>query len=434
MADSKSGSSATDYTIDDPIIERREDGLWAVWPNYLIRMRFSELRESRGGLACELTIFLDLPDVPVPAEWTTLDLTNGQSRAQIANRLRENWVGPAGPPWRELLGIASYEIRERFRTGEVITRIGEGLPVQEPSYVVSPILVENQIAILYGDGASLKSLTALILGLSVQTRKALLPGTTVTEPDPLGHNGRVLYLDYETSAGEQNRRIQRLAAGFGLEGYGTIDYRESRIPLAREGAILRALVGEYDSRLVIVDSLGAAMGGDPNEAENVIAAMNVLRSLGTTVLALDHVTKVDDSGKPIGSVYKFNYTRSGFQAKRVQEEDSDDVRVILLHRKSNNGRLVSPLGLAFRFEGETGPIRVKRTELRDDPEMAKHTTLASRILYQLGKGSMRAPDLKDALVENDEGIKPNTFNRTFKRLIDAGRIAPLPDGRYGLTQ
>lgn len=421
-------------TVDDPDMERKGDDYWAYWPNYLTRMRFSNVHDKDNGLRAELTVFLDLPDVPVPADWTTLDLASGQSRAVIANRLREQWAGPGAPPWREMLGAASYQIRELVRQGEEVIRIGAHRDIRPARYALYPLLPEGQITILYGDGASLKSMIAMGIGMSVQEARPLLPGTNADSVARLSRQGPALYLDYETNADEQNARMRRIAAGFGLHSYKALLYRECHIPIPKEVATLKGLVDEYNSRLVIVDSLGAALGGDPNDAAITIAAMTALRSLGTTVLCIDHVTKTDDQGKPIGSAYKYNYARAAFHAKRVQEAGSDEVRVALIHRKANNGRLVAPMGYKVAFtEEEDGPITISHLDVRDDDELAQHTSIASRIKYEVRRGPKRAPDLQEAMKAKDDRLKPSTFNTTLRRLVQRKEIVILPDGSYALA-
>jgi hypothetical protein len=416
---------------DDPTIERKGDDYWAYWPAYMVRMRFSSIHEKDAALRAELTVFLDVEGAPSPADWTTLDLASGQTRAIVANRLREHTPGPGGPPWREMLGQASYEIREIHRTGEQIQRIGGTRAIRQARYALYPILPEGQISILYGDGASLKSMIAMGVALSVQECRALLPGTTAGQFRDLSRQGPPLYLDYETNADEQHARMKRVAAGFGLGNYQEMLYRECHIPIPKDAPALRALVDEHDCKLVIVDSIGAALGGDPNDAATAIATMTALRSLRTTVLCIDHVTKTDDQGKPIGSAYKYNYARAAFHAKRVQENDSDVVNVALIHKKANNGRLVSPLGFAVTFsEEEDGPIKINRLDIRDNPELAQHATSGSRIEHALKHGALRAPELKTAVGE----MKQGTFDQSLRRMVKSGRVVVLPDGRYGLGE
>lgn len=426
-------AAATPETALEPMLERRGDSYWAAWPDYMTRILFENIHEKSGALWAEVTVYVDIPGAPVPAAWTELHISLEEARGRLANRLKERWDGRKPPPYQEMLGAAAYLIRDRLRTGEPVQRIGGKRPVRETRYTVYPLLPENQISILYGDGASLKSMIAMSLGLSVQECRQLLPGTRLGQSADTSRTGPVAYFDYETNADEQHARMRRLAAGFGLGSYREMHYRECHIPLHKDAAQLRSLVDEYDYRMVIIDSMGAALGGDPNDAAVVIAAMNALRSLGTTVLCIDHVTKTDEQGKPIGSGYKWNFARAAFHAKRVQETDSDVVNVALVHTKANNDKLVSPLGFAVRFsEDEAGPITVKHLEIRDHEELAKLASSASRILHALKRGALSASDLKAAVVGE---MKPATFDKTFKRLRDRGAIIVVPGtgGLYGLA-
>ena len=63
--------------------------------------------------------------------------------------------------------------------------------------------------------------------------------------------------------------------------------------------------------LVVIDSVGMALGGDAGSDEKVLAFMTALRTLQTTVLLIDHMTKGADSEDrgAFGSAYK--KTRGG---------------------------------------------------------------------------------------------------------------------------
>lgn len=414
----------------EPVRYRRGDEYWCDWPDYLCRLRFTGVHETREALRAEVTIYLDIEGAPSPIEWTAIDLASSDSRNRIAGRLRQQWEGPGAPPYGDMLLDASYWVRETFLGGEQVQRISGHRTITTARQLLHPLLPEGQTTILYGDGASLKSMIAASVALSVNEERDLLPGTHATAPRDTSRQGPCLYLDYETNLDEQHSRIQRLAAGFGLASYREVLYRECHVPLPRDAATLRALVDEHRCRLVVVDSLGAAMGSDPNDAAATIAAMNALRSLKTTVLCIDHVTKTDEQGRPFGSAYKFNYSRAAWHAKRVQEQDSDVVNVALIHKKANNGRLVSPLGFTVRFPAEEdGPITMRALDIRDDPDLAEHASVPSRIKRLLGHGPMKREDVKHQIGDN---LRRGTFDNAVKRLRDSGQILEMQGGILAL--
>ena len=737
----------------DPMFRKSGDDYWVEWPDYMVRLRLSGVYEDKAGIHAEMVLYVDHEGAPSPAEWTQINLSSAQTRAQTANRLKESWAGPVPPPYRDMLNAAAVWAAEKFREGEPLLKIGGPRVVQAGRFALYPLLPERQTTIIYGDGASCKSLLCMAMAMSVQQGRGLLPGTRMGQ---VSQDGPSLYLDFETNQDEQHARIRRIMDGFGpqtgaiRQEFREMLYRECHHPLHKEAATIRRIVDDNRVGMVVVDSLGAAVGGDPNDAGEVIRTMNALRSFGVTVLAVDHVTKTDDQGKPFGcysadtdlmtrsgwkrhdelqegeevaifdpttgrlrwsipskihaypysgdmvsvqshavdlmvtpnhrmlvrpgwptpdrswrfkradeiqksdwliptaaafedggrdvpedfanflgwfvtegniqanrgkwadrvyigqnhgdlaervwetadrlgfrrwrksyqgehqqphwamafsgqpeimpvlqqcgagaankrlpdcvwdwspgsrtqllyalwegdghwrrggrssgafstvsrqladdvqrlaisvgwtanircrpvgyqvmvtpersetyvrpernfttvpydgmvycltvetgaylvrrngnavicgnSAYKFNYSRAAWQAKRVQEQDSDRVQVALVHRKSNNGRIMSPMGFELAFDGDEGPIRFSQRDVRDVPELAATASVPSRIKHVLSSGPVRMDDIKSALSD----VAAETLRKSMDRLRKAGEVVTLPDGRYGL--
>ncbi len=402
------------------------------WPLFATTFTFSRVGEQRGAVRAELRVEVNVPGAPSPAEWTTIaDLASSDIRSRIAERLYKQWSGPAAPPYQAMLLAACFWVHEEYSKGAEVREIGAASqPIRQDRYLLRPFLVENQINMLYADGASLKSMIALAVGMSIQERRVLLPGTELGQRTERSRSGRVLMEDHETSEDEQHARVRRLSLGFGFNLKEPILYRASHRALWRDSHALRQIVEDHDVSLVIVDSLGAALGGDPNDAASVIAAFEALRSLETTVLLVDHVTKLDDQMKPIGSTYKWDYARSAFYAKRVQEADSDAVQVALIHTKANNGRLVRPKGLTVKFsDDEDGPITISGFDVREEGEFQHFASAPDRFRYALGRGGLDSDHLREAVGD----MKADTFNKTLKRLRAKGEIITIHgDQKYYL--
>jgi len=425
---------ATDITIfpptDEPAISRSGDDYVAAWPLTVpyLTMRFSNLYEDKQGVHCELAVMVALPNWPKVADSGKLNLIAAQTRAQVANRLSEQWNGPGAPSFRALLGAASDLVKDQFRTGEPFVKIGLR-DIERTYYALNPMLPENKITVVFGGGGTGKSYLALAAILAIQEA-----GQADSEkwlgmvPSP----GNALYLDYETDEWEQESRVQRLAAGLGLRTWRSIDYRQCYHPLHQDAAAIRRYIDDNDITTVAVDSLGAAVGGDPLDAAEVIRTFAAMRSFRCTVIALDHVTKADSGGHPIGSVYKYNYARAAWETKKVQEAGSKEIRLALIHRKANNGSLVTPRGYKFTFDGDEGPVRLDKIELAADAELAKHTSVPSRIVFELKSRQLYGEAIVAALKLNDAELRENTVTQAIGRMKKSGRIVTLPDGKYGL--
>ena len=121
--------------------------------------------------------------------------------------------------------------------------------------------------------------------------------------------------------------------------------------------------------MVIVDSIAAACGGEPERADIALRLCNAVRALDTTALLIGHQTKGnDDTGKPFGSVFGTNEARSTMEIKRQQAAGQDTMNLGLYHRKINDGRLEKPIGISVSFSDDT--IKFNAQSIVDVPELA----------------------------------------------------------------
>ena len=261
-----------------------------------------------------------------------------------------------------------------------------------------------------------KSFIALAMAIAVHSYYPFLDHPV--EP------GRALYLDWETSRDEIDSRIKRLSAGQ-QETVPALGYRRMSRPLADDVARIHKEVDQEHYEFVVVDSIGAAVGADPNNAQDVIRCFGAMRALGVTVLAIDHVAKADSEGKPYGSAYKYNYARSAWETRKEQLADSNAITVALLHRKANNSRLSNPIGLKIEFDGDEGAVAISSTDLKRTG-LVDTLGVGSRILTELGGGYISTSDLALRLPD----VKQTTLNQTLTRL-KAKSLIVYNQGRWG---
>ena len=258
---------------------------------------------------------------------------------------------------------------------------------------------------------------ALILALSVAIGDELLGLPVIFD--------RVLVIDYETDAQTHRFRYDRLLAGAGLKWQSRlIDYWPAKgRPLVDIADAVRRKVERDRNGLIIVDSAAYACGGDPSDPEAVLRYFNALNSLGKTTLTIAHVPKDSDQDKPFGSVYWSNSARKTWNFQRVQGEGEDVIHIGLFNRKVNDGRRDKPIGIRLAFDGETGPVTVKREDVQDVPELAKGLSLKQRIRMCLKQGAMTV----DGLAQ-ETGEKPVTVRARLNELKQEVRHVPGPDG------
>lgn len=398
-----------------PDLTRVGEDFRLTWEEMNVSMTFHGLYEDKTGVHSETTV--QSTSAPIGSLlWERVNLTSGQGRQSAAKRLNERWGGAGAPPWDDMLLQASFIIVKAFRDGEPFIEVGQLTQREAPRYRVDGICPEGQITVLFGDGGTGKSFIAARMALAAQTGLSFL--------DRLVVPGNVLYLDWETSGDEIDDRIKRLCAALD-ETPPRMAYRRMIRPLSDDVQRIRKEVDERAVQFVVVDSIGAAVGADPNNAQDVIRCFGAMRALGVTVLAIDHVAKADSEGKPYGSAYKYNYARSAWETRKEQLADETFLTVALLHRKANNGRLSSPIGLRIGFDGDDGPVSLEATDLKTTG-LVETLAVSSRILNELSSGKLATDDI----IRRMPDLKDKTVRDTLTRLKAASKIV-YDQGRWG---
>ncbi len=186
---------------------------------------------------------------------------------------------------------------------------------------------------------------------------------------------------------------------------------------------------------MLADSLAPASGAEPESPDAAVRTLTALRSFTqTTRLALAHVSKVSAdqrSGptRPFGSVFIQNLGRNVWELRGAQDEDSDELRVGLFHRKVNSGRLVSHPGLRFTFAPDR--ILLAPMDITQEPELVARAPLWQQLRGALAHGAKTIPALA-----RDLGFKENTVDKALRRHKSV--FVQLPDDKppypWGLVQ
>jgi len=297
----------------------------------------------------------------------------------------------------------------------------------EPSQV--PMLFGDRIAvgypnILYGDGGQGKSLLALALATCIAAGK---PFCGMTMPV-----GPVVYIDWELSRDGQLGRAYKIARGLGLGAppKGLLYLSpESNLPRLIDAA--KAWVTTNKPALVVVDSMGPAAGGRPEDSEEAIQLFNAVRSLGVTSLILDHQAKMQAGHEyrnktVFGSVYKFNLSRSVLHLERVSSAPGE-LRLLIRHTKSNFGPYAREFGLVVKFTADSTTFL--QTDPATDPEYAKALPARAKITAFLTEhGPATASALASGTGEQESTVKNECTRLRKEGLIrEAGK-----DGRKTL--
>jgi hypothetical protein len=368
----------------------------------------------------EVAVYWSDPLDPMAVVRTRLNLSTLSARDRLAASIAKR-TPALKLDWQRMLDQAVRWTMEQYRSGDpgLLLRDAEEIAPGSDVLTDPPLLEGDGLALLYGDGGSAKSLTALALGASLQNAESLIEGITVL-------NGRrVGYIDWEWSARRHRRRLMQLT---GPEMPDLAYIRCSR-PIYEERDRLRRWARRYGVDYAIVDSVGLACGGEPESAEVANRFINALFDLVPAALGIAHVTKAAADrppDKPFGSTYWHNGARRTWYVRKVGEPGASGMTVGLYNKKANDGPLAAPLALNFDWVGER--VAIRRQDVREIPELDNARSIPARIHDLLGRqGAMQLHAIAEELGEKVESVK----RAAFRGKVD-GRFVNFagPDGVY----
>ena len=369
------GDNFLDITWPEDKITAHLEGLW------------------RSGSRFETVLRLSHKDLGTILAPTRINLLSASARDQLRRSLDHRFpqVG-----WATRIDQIVSEADRAYRVSFSITTVGEKEP-SVSSRLVSPLLETGQLTALAAEAGTGKSLLALALALQVGGHGVLVPGTTAPEKP-----GKSLYLDWEDQWDTHARRQKAILKGAGKAGppFPIRHVRMAGMLVDQADWIMRVCRAENPA-LVIVDSVGKAVGGHINEPEFVLPLMDICRSMRTTVLLLGHLAKHESDGRLIGTVFWFTEPRQGWHISRSQEPGASETYLALNHTKANNWALGKPLGLKVEI-GMNGDVidtvRYYSVDVARTPDLEKHAVASDRIhAYLLTSGRQQIAQIMEAL-------------------------------------
>lgn len=307
------------------------------------------------------------------------------------------------------------------------------------------------VTLLYGDGGTGKSLTALQLAAATVTGRQWL-GLDVQQ-------GPVVYFSAEDDLDESHIRLNAIAENSGVELSEMGDLKI--MPMVGQECIMAMDTGKgivkptplftaFSERvtaiqpaLVIIDNAIDILAIDQNNASQVKQAMHVLSSLSVNadcpVLLLAHPSKAgmaNGTGDG-GSVHWSNSARSRLYLSRIYCEDGNGIK----HEDDANARQLTRMKANYTATGDGIKLHWKDgvfvheagntepTGNGHNPEQYAENTFIDLLNYHNEKGLSVSPERSSAYAPtlfanhiNSNGVSKNRFEKAMQTLLKQGKI------------
>ena len=400
-----------------PQIEEQIDGYLFRWDDISIKAQRVNLHRD-GKITGDITIQTTHKDYsPILMPSTQINFSAEQTRTRLIKNLNEKF---AQFDWAIIIDELAHYVQQFARQGEPIKELWTYEDVQPPEYLLEPILFKGLPTVIFGEKGAHKSILSLVFYTCL-----ILPW----HDNPLGikvpaRSVKPLILDWESEANIVQYQAKKLQEGMGLPSF-PIYYRRCILPLAADIEQIVQHKNEIGAQVVILDSLGAAAGGDLKAAETAMNFYTALRKLKTTALIIGQTSKDEESKRKsiFGSVYFTYYSRSIWELCKAEPVSDNDVNIALFHKWANLTALQKPIGFTFHYnQNKTG---IERTPVNISEFISKVTT-RDKILNLLKEAPQTTKEVQEKL-----GISRANADQTLSRLRNAKKIVKSDD-KWGL--
>lgn len=322
-------------------------------------------------------------------------------------------------------------------------------PIPQREWLVDDIIPMRQVTLIYGDGATGKTLIELQLGVAVATSTDWL--------GKLPKDGNVLILSAEDDIDETHRRLADIVAGreFGMAELGGLTIA----PLAGEDALLavsgrggalcatdlfaavEATVQDIRPTLLCIDTLADTFGGDEiNRAQarqfiGMLRGLAVRFNMAVVVLAHPSLSGMASGAGTSGNTAWSNSVRSRLYLEPVKSDAGmvpDDTLRRLTVKKVNYAKVGTEIMMRWergRFVLASSDWKSSLTNIEIDAlflEFLEQFTREGRNVTAK-KGTSYAPS-EFASHADAKGVGKEAFKRSMDRLLKAKRIESRESG------
>ena len=424
----------TEATISPPVVKDVLGGYrlhWIEGDEQTLLVEVKHLQgDSHGGLTGEVSVWHDFFAQDKPTlSGVRVNLMSEQRRTAVAKRLT---VIKTGLPWDAILEQVCHAIIERYRAGdhgEMIQPVDDDA-MMIPSYLLNPLILAGVPNVIYGDKGVSKTTIALLAA-------GCLSGPWDENPFGFGTNGvhhAAAILDYESSRDLTLYATQRLRRGTDVP-YFELAYRHCKVPLADDVEQIGRFLATRQVDIAIIDSMGAACGGDLFKPEPALKFFEALRCITThdgkamTWLIIAQNSKAEEGRKTIfGTTFFTYYSRNIFELKRFGDFDEKiESYVALIHTDANYSGKHDPMGFHLSFTPNSIKVEPTHVTYAQLVEKAQSQVKILAILREANT-DMTLHDLAVAT-----GTKEATLSVLLNKLKGKGQVVSRARGTWGLS-
>ena len=388
-----------------PKIDKTLLGYTFTWEDVVIQV--TKLHCSKEALKGEITVKTTLPGYAPHLHQAVFNFSSTRAKAELIKELQHICVEL---DWNSIIEQLRVYTLKLYRQGEPVIELTNESVIQPPEYFIYPVLPIGQLNLIFGEGGVGKSTLCLLLSLLLINNVSKF-GFKVNNPVD-----NILYLDYETDSNIIAWQLNALKLGNEFL-HSKLYYRRCSIPIFEEVETLKEIIMDMNIKIIIVDSVGTACGGNLNEAETANRFALVLRSFNITSLLISHTSKEKAEAKtPYGSIYFWNNSRNIWEIRKVQNVGEDEISIGLFHRKSNISKLCKPIGLKFSYLEDK--IKVSRQDIEEVEEFHNELPLRTRIINLIkSEGLLTSEEIAERLNKGLHVIRARLHELKKKDII-----------------
>jgi len=423
----------------EPKITTLTDGYHMIWEDIKLQIKVKRVNlHSDGHVTGDIEITnssVENPVILMPS--SQFNFSAERTRSQTAKSLKEKY-NDESVNWVEIFDYLGYKIQDLARKGEEVYEVIAEDDAPSPARILDPVIYQGVQNIIFGEKGVNKSTLTYLFAYCISLPWFDNPLELILQNDKDFYP--TLILDWETDQSIFKYYLSRLKKGMNLPPC-PIYYRRCYLPLIQDIEPVQDYITNNKIKVIIIDSLGAAAGGESGELKGSQAALafnSSLRKLKTienkpiTSLIIGQTAKgSDDSNNKktvFGSTYFTYYARNIFELCHGKDDNEDLMHLGLFHRECNLGKKHQPMGFCVTYNDQERSIQVERepVSVREFAERVGTQALILDLLKRAGE------PLTLREIMDDLEITRNNADVTLSRLKRKGKILKLND-KWGLV-